>query len=67
MEVEHSHNLSVLTTLLCSSKYNVQDGYTLNYSDAPRFTCENCDGEVYTEYYKSTHDVESTLSHYQKK
>ena len=36
-------------------------------SDAPRFTCENCGGEMYPEYYKSTHGVEYKLSEYQKK
>lgn len=35
-------------------------------SDAPRFTCQNCGGEMYSEYYKSTHDVEYKLSDYQK-
>jgi len=35
--------------------------------DASRFTCENCGGEMYPEYYKSTHDVEYKLSDYQKK
>ena len=29
--------------------------------DAPRFTCENCGGEMYPEYYKSTHGVEYNL------
>ena len=35
-------------------------------SDAPRFTCQNCGGEMYPEYYKSTHGVEYKLSDYQK-
>jgi hypothetical protein len=35
--------------------------------DAPRFTCENCGGEMYPEHYKSTHGLEYKLSDYQKK
>lgn len=38
-----------------------------NLLDAPRFTCENCGGEMYPEYYKSTHGLEYKLSDYQKK